>query len=759
MKDRMHPNPSAGSTNLHNLRSFRWRVQLGLLPPATTATAATDNPTGTDSNNNNTQWPAVLAQQREDYQRLVEQHPFPGDDGEPHEGTVTDGTDVPTASAASQFDPLTAMLMEEQQKSERLQELDLKYRREKALRKRGQGNGSSRIMEDEAYDEAAAALQIIDNDLIRLPSPRTQRHVAAPESSPSSSSPSRNPHHYRGDNHPTSDSDDPTMVDVVLDNDDTTNDDDNYVSQRRAVLRQVLFVYTCQHPDPGYRQGMHEIASYLLHALQLDQEELLSALSATASDLTATMEDLAADTYTMLVHILTAILPAYDVGPSPQSQCSPLPASSRRVLSILQPHSAVLHDTLTELDTPPQLYLTKWMRLLYSREVTHVLELWDALFFPSVAVVATVATANSNTTTANANQYQYKYHHHHHQPHSWMEVLEYTAAARLLLWRHEILQAPDASSRLHLLMNLPCQADIYPLVQLTQQLLEYSYPPHGHGHVRTVVVLPEMTDTGTATITTTTSSSTGPHPLQPEHSITPTDQGHQYEFASQHEGDLGAAASALANRFSLSAVKQSLEQAKTQTESIKKRLYQEWGSLAVATNNSDHQSNHGTQQQQNDNYSSNNTYNTSSSAQKTNVTGDPLRRNYDDPLMGGIDWSGGQNRQLSSSGAAASSAAAALHPHLNGERRPLHASNESPSLVPPPSPRVQHQSQAWAQSIQASSIVLQDFVMAMEKQSAEHVGNSNAKVVPAAVWEALADLEVLRRDMLSNSGSSSGPAP
>jgi hypothetical protein len=82
----------------------------------------------------------------------------------------------------------------------------------------------------------------------------------------------------------------------------------------------------------------------------------------------------------------------------------------------------------------------------------------------------------------------------------------------------------------------------------------------------------------------------------------------------------------------------------------------------------------------------------------------------------------------------------------------------SPSRAPP---HGQQQSQAWAQSIQASSIVLQDFVMAMEKQSAEHGGvKSNAKVVPAAVWEALADLEVLRRDMLSSSGSSSsGPAP
>jgi hypothetical protein len=733
--------PSTGSTKQHrdsdlaangsNLRSFRWRVQLGLLPTA---------------NDSVSQWPALLAQQREDYQRLIEQHPFPDDDEQPG-NSMNDGSPIPTTeSAASQFDPLTAMLMEEQEKSERLQELDLKYRREKALRKRGYGN-NNKVMEDEEYDEQAAALQIIDKDLDRLPSPHTKRAVeAASLSSPSSSSPlSSNQHdHYQNNNNMMDD----TMVDVVLDDDDDDDDDKHGQLKRRAVLRQVLFVYTCEHPDSGYRQGMHEIASYLLHALQLDQDALEKGgfnkdkYDEIANSLTATTADLSADTYTLLVHILTAILPAYDVGPTPQSQ--PLPAMSRRILNIIQEHCPELHYTLTELDTPPQLYLTKWIRLLYSREVTQVLELWDELFFPSVSVNVAVGANITNT----------KYHHQH----TWMEVLECTAAARLLLRRQPILQSPDASHRLHLLMNLPVQADIAPLVQLTKQLLEYPVR-------RSVVVLPseiivsdvQVVPVGTATKPATTSS-TGLHPLQ-EHSTTPTDQGHhQFANASQHEGDLGAAASALANRFSLSAVKQSLEQAKTQTESIKKRLYQEWGSLAVATNNSDQQqyqsNNTGSTQQQQHQQNSNNysDFNPSSSARKPNVTGDPSRRNYDDPLLGGIDWScGGQSHPLSSS----PGASAELRPQLNGERQTPHASNESPSRV---SPRVQHghqhQSQTWAQSIQASSMVLQDFVMAMEKQSAEHGGNnSNAKVVPAAVWEALADLEVLRRDMLSSSGA------
>jgi hypothetical protein len=121
--------------------------------------------------------------------------------------------------------------------------------------------------------------------------------------------------------------------------------------------------------------------------------------------------------------------------------------------------------------------------------------------------------------------------------------------------------------------------------------------------------------------TPTHSAAFGPHSLKKQ-SIIPTDQGHH---AASHERDMSAVASVLPNRFSMSVVKQSPEQAKTQTESIMKRLYQEWRSLAVAANNSDHQSNN--TQQLNNHYT--NTYNTSSSVRKAHVVTacDPLRGN------------------------------------------------------------------------------------------------------------------------------------
>jgi hypothetical protein len=252
------------------------------------------------------------------------------------------------------------------------------------------------------------------------------------------------------------------------------------------------------------------------------------------------------------------------------------------------------------------------------------------------------------------------------------------------------------------------------------------------------------TSTGPSSSRTTTVQQGQLHSMNTPSATSNSYSSSNNAFADYEGQDL---ASALANRFSLSAVKQSLEQAKTQTESIKKRLYHEWGSLAVtattATNTHSHSDQHSNIQQQQQQHAHNN----ASTARTRNVADDPLRRNYDDPLMGGIDWSGGGS----------SSATAAIQPQFNGDSQPPHASSmyASPSFVP--HAPTKYKSQEWARTIQASSAALQDFAMAMEKQGAQYGGgnnnNANNKVVPAAVWEALADLEVLRRDILSSSAS------
>jgi hypothetical protein len=59
-------------------------------------------------------------------------------------------------------------------KSERLQELDLKYRRGKALRKRGYvAAAMAAIMEDNEITRRTKRPHSVDKDLDRLPSPQT----------------------------------------------------------------------------------------------------------------------------------------------------------------------------------------------------------------------------------------------------------------------------------------------------------------------------------------------------------------------------------------------------------------------------------------------------------------------------------------------------------------------------------------------------------------------------------------------------------
>lgn len=563
------------------IRSNRWRVQLGLFRK--------DQP---DT------WERVQQQRRVEYQQLVAQYPFP-DDGEDDDDDNDEAEmDAPAVAAAS-LDPLTAMVMQQEEKTVRLQALDLQYRKERARRNRGLG-GADRVMEDEEYDEAAANLQIIDKDLERLPPPSAANQ--------------------------------------------TKNRSD-----RKMLLRRVLFLYTSGYPDPGYRQGMHEISSYLLHALELDFPD-------------ASPIDLEADTYVMLVEILTAMLPAYDAGPTPQ----PLPAQSRRILSVISQHCQQLHYTLTELHTPPQLYLTKWMRLLYSREVDDVLRFWDSLFGLL-------------------------------DRHSIMTVLEYTAAARLLLWRGQLLQG-DASSRLHLLMNLPVETDIAPLVRLTKDLLD----------PRAVVALPPLPVIATSAAVVLSSSPASQSQVG----------GDSAGGGAENNGDTGSSSvMAGLKGFSFSAVKQGLEQAKSQSETIKKKLEEKWESIAV-------------QPEESRNHESN-TY----GGARVGVADDPLRRNYDDPLMSGVDWSGGAG----GSGLQNEYTSAPPVPVLARSTRTAAASGGGAS----------HPSRLLAERIAGCTSVLQDFAMVVEHQKATH----GTKAVPPAVWEALADLEVVRQELASNASS------
>lgn len=236
--------------------------------------------------------------------------------------------------------------------------------------------------------------------------------------------------------------------------------------QREAwieALREILYLFSQENSHIGYRQGMHEVASYLWVALDIDRKRMQQKMTEVNTEMQIQMQEQSsmlfgrAAAYTMLRSMLGNIRQAFDVKVASNSR--PLEDMSHAILAkIKQQHNYYgLQDKLTplliSLSVPPQLYCTKWIRLLFSREVIgaqNVIILWD-VFIELVS-----------------------------EGWEWMAVLETTAASRILLCRDQLLDTsmPDYSQPAHhhlamdLLMNMPAMENIEPLVVRLNGLLE-----------------------------------------------------------------------------------------------------------------------------------------------------------------------------------------------------------------------------------------------------------------------------------------------
>ena len=122
-------------------RSVRWRIQLGLF-----VDPSMEDPTASASVDSCWQWNMVTAtQQNERFKTLMEKYI------EEEEEEVPPTPEPEAAPAVADVDPLTAMVREQEERESRKAELYLKYRKEKARRKRGlvtdtggyTGNGES----------------------------------------------------------------------------------------------------------------------------------------------------------------------------------------------------------------------------------------------------------------------------------------------------------------------------------------------------------------------------------------------------------------------------------------------------------------------------------------------------------------------------------------------------------------------------------------------------------------------------------------
>mmetsp|Transcript_2344 Transcript_2344/g.3136 ORF Transcript_2344/g.3136 Transcript_2344/m.3136 type:complete len:651 (+) Transcript_2344:67-2019(+) len=265
--------------------------------------------------------------------------------------------------------------------------------------------------------------------------------------------------------------------------------------ERSELLSQILFVYAKEHPALGYRQGMHEILSYIFLAIETDLlEHGVKAENVSLAGLNDVGEDkesdetkeedvrildaakIMHDAFILFECVMSSLAPAYDAQIIQSAEQrdyqseSPMEVMSRSIVSKIR-HVAgdeELYRHITNMNVPPQLYCTRWVRLMFSREVVgqdNVMKLWDLFFdLTTTSSQSQVKGAASASSTL------------------LMNVLESTAASMILLIRDKIL--PDATTGDHednyeydpndcinTLMNYPPLEDVTQLIDLIMSMV------------------------------------------------------------------------------------------------------------------------------------------------------------------------------------------------------------------------------------------------------------------------------------------------
>lgn len=165
------------------------------------------------------------------------------------------------------------------------------------------------------------------------------------------------------------------------------------------------------------------------------------------------------DAFTMLERVMTFLSPAYDIKESPNQRSSPMETMGRSVMAKLKDVASdeALWQIVKHMHCPPELYCTRWVRLMFSREVLgwrNVLLLWD--------IFMDLMTAHESITSMELSKYSKPGVSLQLGQFTLMEVLETTAASMILLQRDALLEA-DPNESIHILMNVAPLTNIVPL--------------------------------------------------------------------------------------------------------------------------------------------------------------------------------------------------------------------------------------------------------------------------------------------------------
>ncbi|GIZ39701.1 hypothetical protein CKM354_000307500 [Cercospora kikuchii] len=161
--------------------------------------------------------------------------------------------------------------------------------------------------------------------------------------------------------------------------------------ETQRMLVDILFTFSKLNPDISYRQGMHEIAAHLLWVVLDDAVVADNSSKALGEDsIIKTVFDfeyVEHDTFVIFAQVMQNAKTFYLSEGS-----SSIAARSRHIFEELLPQvDGALMSHLQSLDIVPQVFLIRWVRLLFVREFAFedVLCLWDVIFAedPSLELV------------------------------------------------------------------------------------------------------------------------------------------------------------------------------------------------------------------------------------------------------------------------------------------------------------------------------------------------------------------------------------
>ncbi|KAB8360552.1 hypothetical protein FH972_024292 [Carpinus fangiana] len=158
------------------------------------------------------------------------------------------------------------------------------------------------------------------------------------------------------------------------------------------MLVDILFVWSKLNQDISYRQGMHELLAPIIWVVERDAVVLSPGPRTGPVSVVFDSMHIEHDSFTLFNVIMQSVKSAYDNSPAGTGsghamnttvQEPPMVSRARKIVDVyLERVDPPLATHLREIDMLPQIFLMRWIRLLFGREFSFddTLTVWDALF-------------------------------------------------------------------------------------------------------------------------------------------------------------------------------------------------------------------------------------------------------------------------------------------------------------------------------------------------------------------------------------------